>query len=103
MCWRVLAGVLTVLALSVQPLFAQTGRFQVVSVGSPAIAILLDTVTGCTWHLAELPDSRRLWFGFLPREGLPRGADKTEAMVPKECVSFDGVVPGAPRRGSIPK
>ncbi len=83
------------------------GRYQVISVPGVVSAILLDTATGCAWHLAALPRAaehgEQFWFVFLPRESLPPGTDKMQAMIPRECASFDGVIPERYLRGLLPR
>ncbi|MDD5559478.1 hypothetical protein [Candidatus Methylomirabilis sp.] len=90
---RIVPILLAAVTLAATPYWAdaQVGRYQVVPVGTPAVAVLVDTVSGCTWHLASLPGSGRLWFSFVPRAAVPPGKDKTTALIPKECLSFDGV------------
>lgn len=89
----VLVGLLLVLVITDHRAEAQVSRYQVVSVGTPTEAILVDTVLGCTWHLAQDPRSHRLYFHFLPRTGFPPGQSITAAMIPKECAGLDGLIP----------
>lgn len=99
----ILSGFLAVTIATACPVSAQVGRYQVVSVGTPAVAVLVDTVLGCTWHLASLPGSGRLWFTFIPRQAVPPGSDKTTALIPKECAGFDGFELSDPQRPDVPE
>lgn len=50
---------------------APVGRFQLVSVaGQQANLFLLDTATGCTWQLAQNPETKRLAFSEMDVENL---------------------------------
>lgn len=103
MSWKmILIGLIAFVALFPQTIFAQIGRFQIIAADKPLGAILIDTTTGCAWRIAQIPNSNNLWFVFLPREGLPPGSDKSAAMIPKECASFEGVIPGRYWEGNGP-
>lgn len=50
---------------------APVGRFQLVAVsGQQSTLFLLDTVTGCTWQLAQNPETKRLAFSEMDVENL---------------------------------
>lgn len=99
----ILVGLLLVLSVTDHPADAQVGRYQVVSVGTPAVAILVDTLLGCTWHLASMPGSRELWFAFLPRDGVPPGENKRAALIPRECIRLDGFMLGGSMQSGEPE
>jgi hypothetical protein len=110
---RAVVSVLTValiIGLTLTSAHAQVGRWQVVPIsGTGRSAVLVDTMTGCTWFLVDFgsPESTsrpaaRRWFVFLPREEwLAGGVAKSQAVIPTECAVVNAtqvLIPGSYRQ-----